>query len=435
MNRKKELFLNFPLGYGKKIILFGLIIWALFASAVSGVRVLSDLTALPITNMHVMKVSMINQMPDPVEPGKYVDIRFKFENNGSKTAENVEAEILPQYPFSLDPGTSAVKSLGSINAQQKGDRGIVIKYRLRVDKDALEGESEIKLRYRENGGVWITMPEFKINIQPYDAILVLDKVVSNPKTIKPGEKATIGITFKNMAEILLKKIRVKIDLGAAQLAPIGSTNEKVIQTIDKGENARLVFDVMGEPDAIAGVYSVPIQFLYYDNLGNSYNRNSTIGLIVGSEPDLSVNIDSTTIYQAEKPGDVTIKIVNKDVNEIKFLNINLAESEDYTIISPSEVYVGNIDSDDYETAEFTLFVKNKKDKKIALPLHLEYRDPNNKLYAENIKLELPLYDTSEAKQLGLVQSNHKAGFFIIVLIIVVGLFIYRRRRKGKRRKE
>lgn len=436
MNRKKRLFFNFPQGYGKKIILFGLMIVMLLAAAANGVRALAGpSTAIPLTNMHIMKVSMINQMPDPAEPGKYVDARFKFENNGSRTVENIEAEILPEYPFFLDPGTDGIKSLGSLNAQQKGDKGVIVKYRLRVDKDALEGESEIKIRYRENKGVWMTMPEFKINIQPYDAILVLDKVVTNPKVIKPGEKATIGITFKNMAEILLKKIRVKINLESANLAPIGSTNEKAIQTIDKGKTAQLEFDVIGEPDAISGIYSVPIQFLYYDSLGNSYSRNSTIGLIVGSEPDLSANIDSTTIYQAGKYGDVTIKIVNKDVNEIKFLNTKLAESEDYTIISPSEVYVGNIDSDDYETAEFTLFVKNKKDKKITLPLHLEYRDPNNKLYEEDIKLELPLYGTSEAKQLGLVQSNHKAGFFIIVLIIVVGLFVYRRRKKNKRKKE
>ena len=163
----------------KKISLIGLIILILLASFVSA-GVISQLAAWPIETHHIMKVTMFNQIPDPAEPGKYVDVRFKFENNGSKTAEDVEAEILPQYPFTLDPGTSAVKSLGSISPQQKGDKGVIIKYRLRIDKDALEGQSEIKLRYRENKGAWITMPEFKINIQPYDAILLLDEVISNP---------------------------------------------------------------------------------------------------------------------------------------------------------------------------------------------------------------------------------------------------------------
>src|SRR3989338_7187239 len=51
-----------------------------------------------------IEVTLINQEPDPAEPGKYVDIRFKLDNNGSDEARNVDIEILPQYPFSLDPG-------------------------------------------------------------------------------------------------------------------------------------------------------------------------------------------------------------------------------------------------------------------------------------------------------------------------------------------
>ena len=416
----------------RKISLFGLIILVLLASTVSA-RVLTGLTAPPIETHYIMKVTMISQIPDPAEPGKYVDVRFKFENNGSKTAENVEAEILPQYPFSLDPGTSAIKSLGSINPQQKGDNGVIIKFRLRVDKDALEGQSEIKLRYRTGKEGWITLPEFKINIQPYDAILLLEKVISDPEIIKPGEKATIEITFNNIAEILLKKLRVKMHLSSVPLAPIGSTNEKVIEKIDKGKKSQLKFDVIAEPDATSGVYKVPIEFTYYDNLGKNYNRSSTIGLIIGSEPDLAINIDSTTIYQAARKGEITIKMVNKGVSDLKLLNVKMAESNEYTIISPNEVYVGNIDSDDYETAEFTIFVKNTKEKKVMLPITLEYKDANNVDYVENINLELLLYDTSEAKQLGLIQGNGTVGFIVIIIIVVVGFFVYRKWRKSKKK--
>ncbi len=431
MNRKKQVFFNFPLG--KKIILFGLVILILLVSIVSA-GVISNLGAWPIETSYIMKTTLINQIPDPAEPGRYVDLRFKFENNGSKVAENVETEILPQYPFSLDPGESAIKSLGSINPRQKGYNGVIVKYRLRVDKDALEGQSEIKLRYRTSEGVWITLPEFEVNIQPYDAILLLDKVVSNPETIRPGERATIEITFNNIAEILLKKIRVILQLGGIPLAPIDSTNEKVIEKIDKGEKDELVFDVIAEPDAQSGIYKVGVEYIYFDNLGNSYSRNSTIGLIIGSDPNLAINIDSTTIYQPGSSGDVTIKIVNKDVNEIKFLNVKLVESEDYRIISPSEVYVGNIDSDDYETADFKLFVENKKEGGIVLQLNVEYRDANNNEYKDDIELKLPMYGTSEAKQFGLVEGNGKVGFFVVIVVVVAGLFIYRRWRKRKKKK-
>ena len=412
----------------KKILAIGLGILILFA-----VYVMAAQTTERPEKAEDIIVTFISQTPDPAEPGRYVDLRFKFENDGGDTAENVEAEILPQYPFSLDPGESAIKSLGSINTQQKDDKGVIIKYRLRVDKDALEGENEIKLRYRLDKGVWITLTEFTVNIQPYDALLLLDKVVSKPEVIRPGEKATIDVTFKNIAEILVRKIRVILKLGNVPLAPIGSTNEKVIEKIDKNDQETVRFDVVGEPDAQSGTYKVAVEYIYYDSLGNSYSRNSTIGIMIGSEPDLLVSIDATTIYQPEKTGDITIKIVNKDVNEIKFLNVKLAESEDYRIISPDEVYVGNIDSDDYETAEFTIFVKDVKEKAI-LPITLEYRDANNAAYEEKHNLELPMYSTSEAKKFGLVAGNGTIGIIVIIVVVVAGVFIYIRWRKGKKKK-
>ena len=417
----------------RKINLIGLIVLVLLATGVSALVLTGMMTAPPIITSYIMRVNLLNQIPDPAEPGKYVDVRFKFDNNGSKTAENVEAEILPQYPFSLDPGVSAVKSLGSINPQQKGDNGVVVKYKLRVDKDALEGDTEIKLRYRINGEGWVTMPEFKINIQPYDALLLIDRIVSVPQTIIPGKKATVEIMFSNIAEILLKKVRVQMRLGGIPLAPIGSTDEKTIEFIDKNEKAKVRFDLLGEPDAEAGVYKVPVHYTYFDNLGNEYSRNNTIGLLIGSEPDLSVNVDSTTIYQSGKMGEVTVKIVNKGVSDIKLLNVKLAESNSYKMLSPNEVYMGNIDSDDYETADFTLFVESTKEGKSVLPITLEYKDANNLEYMDLINLELPLYGASEAKKFGFVKGNSNVGIFIMLIIVVAGIFGYRKWRKRKKK--
>jgi len=418
----------------KKISLIVLIIIFLaLVSTANDARVLTGLlTGLPTLN-HIMKITLINQMPDPAEPGKYVDLRFKFENNGTKTAENIEAEILTQYPFSLDPGTSPLKSVGSVNAQQKGDRGVIIKFRLRVDKDALEGETEIKLRYREDKGVWITMPDYIISIQPFDAILLLDKVVSNPEVIRPGEKATIDITFKNVAEILLKKIRVKVKFGTAPLAPIGSTNEKVIAKIDKNEESKVRFDFIAEPGARSGIYKLPVEFIYFDNLGNIYNRNSTIGLIIGSEPDLSITLDESDVYQVKKSGDVVVKIVNKGLTDIKFMNIRLMPSDNYIILSNEEVYIGNIDSDDYETADFDLFIEKGKKDNVVLPILIEYKDAINNDFRETIELTLPLYSSSEAKKFGLKKGNGLIGYIILILVVVGGLFAYRK--WGKRKKK
>ena len=87
--------------------------------------------------------NMVNQVPDPVEPGGYVEVRFKVENIGAETVENLVFELLPQYPFSLDRGSKAVKMVGDI-VYQAGDEAYILYYKLRVDKDAIEGNNPIK---------------------------------------------------------------------------------------------------------------------------------------------------------------------------------------------------------------------------------------------------------------------------------------------------
>jgi len=47
-----------------------------------------------------IKVSFVNQEPDPAEPGTFVDVRFKFENIGLETSDEITVELLPEFPFS-----------------------------------------------------------------------------------------------------------------------------------------------------------------------------------------------------------------------------------------------------------------------------------------------------------------------------------------------
>ncbi|MCH8014624.1 MAG: hypothetical protein IH823_07605, partial [Candidatus Dadabacteria bacterium] len=98
-----------------------------------------------------------------------------------------------------------------------------------------------------------------------------------------------------------------------------------------------------------------------------------------------------------------------------------------------EVYLGNIDSDDFETADFDLFVKKTNERQITLPLILEYKDANNNDFKDSINLNLNLYSTSEAKKFGLKKRNKFVGILIITIIVGVGLFYHRKYLKKKKK--
>ena len=380
-----------------------------------------------------VRVSFVNQEPDPAEPGKYVDVRFKFENNGSDQAKDVVIELLPEYPFSLDPGKSTIKKLGALHARQLGETAVIIKYKLRIDKNAVEGENELKLRYKFDGYDWIEPDNFNINIQTHDAILAVDAVSIDKKTLEPGSSGIVKIKLANKADSILKNIKVTLGLGDLPLVPIDSTNEKSIYKIDSRQSYEFEFKVLAKPNADSGVYNVPLSVSYLDELGKSYLKNVTIGLTIGAKPDLSITLDDSEIYESGKSGEIFVKIVNKGVTDIKFMNIKLMPSDNYRILSNEEVYIGNIDSDDYETADFELFIRGGKEKEVSLPVVLEYKDANNNDFKERIGLTLTLYSAWEAKKFGLKKGNGFIGNIILVAIVVAGLFAYRKWRKHKKK--
>jgi hypothetical protein len=402
-------------------------------------------------NNGVIKVTMVNQEPDPAEPGKYFDLRLKIENLGLDPLTNVVAIFDESYPFSMDPGDESSKNIGTLEALQKDDRAIIIKYKIRVDENAVEGTNKIKFKVRSETSEW-SVYEFDISIRTVDANLAIESITLNPATVQPGQDAVMQIKIKNMADSTLKDITLKLDLllttissgstaavttSAVQgyldvipFAPVDSGTEKKIRQLAPGEEALFSFKLHAYPTAESRVYKIPIYLTYSDNLDTTYAKYDLVGIVVNSEPDIRVVLDSSTVTDKASSGKVTVKFVNKGLTNIKFLNVNLKPSDTYEITSKDETYVGKIDSDDYETAEFELTVKNAKDK-ILLPVHYEYMDANNNKYSKDIELELNLASSSSSAS---PRSNTTLYIIIGVVVVIIGFIIFRSMKK-KGRKE
>ena len=387
---------------------------------------------------------LVNQNPDPAEPGGYVEIRFKVENVGADYAKDVVFELLPEYPFSLDRGMSATRRIGDMYMYQVGKEAFILYYKLRVDKNAVEGNNPIKLKYSlDDGAIWRRVGPFDVRIQTHDAILAVNSVVSEPKEMPQGAVSLLTINIENMADSLLKDIKTTLEIltktttttgvttEELPFSPVDSTNEIIIKNLDSHESKNITFRLMVDADAESKNYKVPLKIEYSDELGKNYTKNNYIGMIVGSKPDITANIENSDVYFSGSAGEISVKFVNKGSSDIKFVYATLQNSKEYEIVSPAGVYVGNIDSDDYETAEYTIYVKRTRKKSLALPLLIEYRDANNKLYTENMNINLKLYSASQAKRYGLIKSNKAIGFFITVIIVAAGIFFYRKYKKKK----
>ena len=375
-------------------------------------------------------VTLTKQEPDPVEPSKIVEASFKIDNNGT-TAYNLVFELLPEYPFSLLSGESQSKNIGTLGTSQNGRQSVILRYKLRVAQDAPDGSHEIKLRYKADEFEWIMLEGFKIKVQSHDAILAIERVDTAPSVTAPGDKTKLRVELKNYATSLLKDIKVSLNLDnseTAPFAPVGSANEKVFSELEPQASLLVEFELLVDSYAASKAYKVPLSLAYSDILNKNYSKNNVVTIVVGDKPDLGVTLERTDVYTSESTGNVVLRLVNKGAVDIKFLNVKVLQNENVKVIGADEVYVGKLDSDDFSTSEFKLYVKGKDI--VNIPVDVAYKDANNNDYKEMREVQLKLYSSNDANNLG-VKKNNSFGWIVIGIAVIGAAYYYYYKKRKK----
>ncbi len=373
-----------------------------------------------------MQVTLINQEPNPVEMGEHLILRFRIENLGSRPAPDVKFGIVPEFPFSIASGESAERRLGTIAGRQKDKIGAVVSYDMVVDSSASEGTKQLYVRYATSDGVDAKMGPFNITIRARQAVIGISSAISNPEQVLPGQRLNMTLVLTNNARSLLKDIQVKLDLsGSAPFAPLGSSQEKSLSQLSPGSSESFAFSLVALPDTAAGIYKIPVSLKYTDQVGKNFTKDDLVALVIGGAPQVTALVSEQDTLKEGKPGSVTVQIVNNGLVDMKLATIELEEAPGYEAISPKKIYIGSIDSDDFDTARFNVYVKKAEAGRVVMPVRIIYMDANNNQYEETFELEPRVYTSGEANRFGL-EKRSMTGLIIIVLIVASGLLIYRK---------
>lgn len=380
----------------------------------------------------ILKATLTKYEPTPAQAGDYVTVYVKIENAGTDKANNARLEFVDNYPFSLDNENDRIIEIGTLNS----GASYLASFKVRVDEKAVVGANKLKVKFNDNyPSSSYTEKEFNVNIQIRFADIAIENIQLVPSQIQPGQNADVSITIKNMGESPLTDISIQLLTVAVQGSTVvdlpfaieGAVSRKSLDILDSAKTSTLKYNVKSYPTITPGIYKLPIRISFFDGTGQNYTVTDYITLIVNPDSKLSISIDSSTLTQAMMTGDVTIKIINKGFGEVKFANLKLIESEDYELLTPySDIYIGNIDSDDYDTADIR--IKANTDE-IKIPVELQYSDSLNNEYTLQKTLNLKVYSLSE---LGVQKSNTGLYAVIIIVIGVAGYFIYRKTRHNKK---
>jgi len=259
-------------------------------------------------------------------------------------------------------------------------------------------------------------------------VLLIGNISTEPAELVPGQQGKLRLTIKNTGNFQLNDLRVQIDLPS-DIAFLNDISKRKIPTLASLEEKNLEYDIIVLPGSSEGIAKLNITTDYLNHIGDERQDVDNFGIKIKSVPKFYVSLEESTIYQGRYLGEVTITFTNNDLGDVKFLDVELQKSPDYDIVPPIREYVGDLDSDDFESVEFRINVKSRQ-KEVVLPLKVNYRDSLNNEYSENMNAYLYMRTPAEAG----IKSNTTTLIVVGILVLAIaGYIFYRKYRRKKNR--
>ena len=262
--------------------------------------------------------------------------------------------------------------------------------------------------------------------------LTITSVSSSPSEIAPGESVSVRLTVENNLNNDIENVVVSLDLTNVPFAPYQSSNQVTFSKIKEDNDREASFNLISFANAESGTYKIPVKMSYTYN-DEIKTDDGIISLIINAKPIIDISAENSVLIKG-KSDTLSIKIVNSGLGGLKFLNVQINSASGLKVVSSDNVYIGNIDSDDFDTAEFEIFVNADASSNINLPVEISYRDSRNNEITENKNLILRTYTNEEAIQLGLVQKSNTLTYVGVVVGLIVIYLIYRGIKKRRKRK-
>ncbi len=361
--------------------------------------------------------------PEPLQTGQYANVWFKVFNNGTEEAENVTVAFDEEFPFSVKAGERSEWRVRSIEAGE----GYSFRLNVLVDRSAVSGDEELTFwTSRDNTGARRTH-RLPVEVRDDDTALIVD-MVGFPERVSPGSTNEMTVTLRNLANTQFQNIDVDLDLADLPLA-VADASRKRVQRIDGGNAANVTYRVFVDEEADRGVYQLPVELDYENIAGNGFTQEQTTGVVVGGTSNIDIGVERTDIRTAGTRGELNLRVVNRGNGEARFVAVELPDSDDYEVLSTSDVYVGDMIPDDYQTADFDLYV-NGRQGNLTVPVQVSYVNAQGQEAEAVQEVRLPLYGEEMLQTYGYAGESSRMQYLVLlaVIVLIAGVVLWRRRR-------
>jgi hypothetical protein len=388
-----------------------------------------------------ISVDLLNQDPDPVNPGDVLEVRISIENTGYDDIENCFVEIKPEYPFKALSGEKLVESIGTLGKRSENDRRKVLKFKVGVENDINEGSYPLKVYlYSTDKKKKVSLTkELSIDIDSESNAEI--EYISVEKLI-PGEKTKLTFGIRNAGNSPLKNSMFSWESTNDVILPVGSSNVKHINLIDVGETANVSFEVLTNVNTKPGLYKLDMTLTYDDieelqtitEAGYVENEKrktieSKAGIYVGGTTDFDV-----AFMEQSPTGAYTFSVSNIGNNGANSVKVSVPLQKNWTVTDGSNsVVLGNLAKGDYTIADFNLKPATVGEE-LPIKFEISYTSSDGiRQVDENV---IPLYASSSTLQAGskMTEESSKSSMLsykllFLLLLGAAGVFVYKKHQK------
>lgn len=362
-------------------------------------------------NNNQIRIDLTKYNPSPILIGGEAEVTFEIYNTGSSTLRNFEITAVGKHPFEiLNRATHKIIELQSEESYE-------IVYKIKVKPNVGEDTYQLALQYYSDLNDRVESVPFDVPVKSVKRTVASTTVTTDPEYIAPGEIAFINVEIENNADFAMKDVEVKINFSGP-ISPYKTTTQKQIDIIQAKSSETAQFQVIALPDAEPNVYMLPLYIIFDDELGNVNTRQDYIGIIISKLPEYDIIVEDSTLIRGNMD-EITLSLSNIGPSNIKYLILEVLPSKYYKILTSPRTYIGHLEPDDYETAEFNFLPRRSGN--IPISVKLEYKDDMNNPITKIVEVETYVYSRTYAKMLGIIPGG---SLIKLIMYIIIISFIY-----------
>ncbi|MEM5799328.1 MAG: hypothetical protein QXZ43_01520 [Candidatus Aenigmatarchaeota archaeon] len=217
-----------------------------------------------------LQVKLLNQDPYPAEPGNYVKIVFEVTGIENPTCNGASLKIIPEYPFYLDQSSDNTQTIkGGYISEFK--TSWLVGYKLRVDKNALTGDYQLKIQYQ---------PGQQINentLQKTFPIKVEDVQTKFDVIIQDQSSNTISLGIINVGKNTANSVIVKIPQQENFMTT--GISDQIIGNLVAGDYTLVSFDIVPKRNISRVANELTVQIDYTDILGERRSIKKNVDVV------------------------------------------------------------------------------------------------------------------------------------------------------------